>query len=57
MDIAVELGWLAVSVVVVVVFGGGIVLTHSDTFHTGVPLRATGLSQVTSISFSSRDLF
>ena len=36
--------------------GGGDV-THSDTFHTGRPLRDGGLSQVAAIGLSSRDLF
>lgn len=35
--------------------GGGDV-KHTDTFHTGRPLRDGGLSQVTSIGLSSRDL-
>lgn len=36
---------------------GGVVVTHTDTFHTGTPLRDAGLSQVTFISLCSRDLF
>lgn len=35
--------------------GGGDVM-HTETFHTGRPLRAGGLSQVTFMSSSSRDL-
>lgn len=31
-------------------------VVHTDTFHTGRPLRNGGLSQVTSICLSSRDL-
>lgn len=35
--------------------GGGEV-THTDTFHTGRPFRAAGVSQVTCSGRSNRDL-